>query len=291
MIPRFVHDLLGSPPRRGDGLNLWLFRCARVLHAFRSPAEIENLLTAAVGGESVRPGEIRRAVERSAPCAWVPGSPERVSRPSAWPAVDTAARERVVSAGWGLVDLWEASPRRLDSDALMTEEVIDALFPGNPLLCGGWSSSSFATRRREDWRGQLSDLQLIVPSAMCAEFGKTREGKRSAHTLENTGPRQYLVIEQDSGDADEQAGVLLHLAERAPLVLAVHSGSKSVHGWFRCGGKCDAELLPFMRYAVSLGADRATWTRSQFVRMPDGLRDNGKRQRVFFFNPEGGLPC
>ena len=51
-----------------------------------------------------------------------------------------------------------------------------------------------------------------------------------------------------------------------------------------------------MRYAVSLGADRATWTRSQFVRMPDGLRSKGgiredgtreedKRQTVYFFNP------
>ena len=38
--------------------------------------------------------------------------------------------------------------------------------------------------------------------------------------------------------------------------------------------------------AVSLGADRATWTRSQFVRMPDGTRDNGNRQAVYFFNPE-----
>jgi hypothetical protein len=40
-----------------------------------------------------------------------------------------------------------------------------------------------------------------------------------------------------------------------------------------------------MQYAVSLGADRATWTRSQFVRMPDGARGNGERQTVFFFNP------
>ncbi len=39
-----------------------------------------------------------------------------------------------------------------------------------------------------------------------------------------------------------------------------------------------------MRYAVSLGADPATWTRSQFVRLPGGVRDNGKRQPVLFFN-------
>jgi hypothetical protein len=40
----------------------------------------------------------------------------------------------------------------------------------------------------------------------------------------------------------------------------------------------------FFRYAVSLGADRATWTRCQFVRMPDGARDNGSRQTVFYLN-------
>jgi hypothetical protein len=41
-----------------------------------------------------------------------------------------------------------------------------------------------------------------------------------------------------------------------------------------------------MNYAVSLGADSATWTRSQFVRMPDGMREGGARQMVYFFNPE-----
>lgn len=40
-----------------------------------------------------------------------------------------------------------------------------------------------------------------------------------------------------------------------------------------------------MRYAVSLGADHATWTRSQFVRLPDGTRDNGHRQAVYYFAP------
>ena len=31
---------------------------------------------------------------------------------------------------------------------------------------------------------------------------------------------------------DEQSAVLIHLAKRAPLALAVHSGSKWIHGWF-----------------------------------------------------------
>ena len=108
--------------------------------------------------------------------------------------------------------------------------------------------------------------------------GRTQDGKESEHTLENTGPRRFLVIEQDRARLMNRRRFLLHLAERAPLALAVHSGSKSLHGWFFCQGQSEERLRAFMRYAVTLGADRATWTRSQFVRMPDGTRDNGSRQ-------------
>ena len=121
---------------------------------------------------------------------------------------------------------------------------------------------------------------------MTAVTGRTQDGKESEHTLENTGPRRFLVIEQDQGTIDEQAAILLHLAERAPMALAVHSGSKSLHGWFYCHGQPEERLRSFMRSPVTLGADRTTWTRSQFVRMPDGTREGGNRQTVYFFNPE-----
>jgi hypothetical protein len=114
----------------------------------------------------------------------------------------------------------------------------------------------------------------------------TKANKQSAHTLDNTGPRRFLVIEFDEGTMDGHAAVLWHLAKREPLVLAVHSGGKSLHGWFFIEGREERTLSEFMHYAVSLGADPATWTKSQFVRMPDGRRDNGKRQRVIYFNPE-----
>jgi hypothetical protein len=68
------------------------------------------------------------------------------------------------------------------------------------------------------------------PSPMTARTGRTQESKQSAHTLESTGSRRFLVIEQDKGTLDDQAAVLLHLAARAPLALGVHSGSKSIHG-------------------------------------------------------------
>jgi hypothetical protein len=85
---------------------------------------------------------------------------------------------------------------------------------------------------------------------------------------------------------DDHAALLWHLALKAPLAMVVHSGSKSLHGWFFCAGQPEERLRQVMRYCVSLGADRATWTRSQFVRMPDGTREGGKRQVVYYFNPE-----
>jgi hypothetical protein len=285
-LPQFVRDLLASPPQRGGGLNLWFYRVARVLHPYRDSAEIIELLRAPTAGEPVKSGEIERAVERSKATAWKPGQPF-LSRPStpAWPPINVEQYQAINRDGGGLVDLWEVSPVRFEDNTAHTEALIDRIFPGNPFLCCGKSNSDFDTKPREDWRGELSKLQLIVPSPMSAATGKTKDGRESKHTLENTGPRRFLVIEQDKGTTDEQASILLHLAERAPLALAVHSGSKSIHGWLHCLGQSEEKLRSFMRYAVSLGADTATWTRSQFVRMPDGVRENGKRQVVYFFNP------
>jgi hypothetical protein len=163
---------------------------------------------------------------------------------------------------------------------------VNKLFPGDSLLCVGQSDSDFDTLARKTWRGKLASKQLIVPSPMKARLGRRKkDGKLSAHTLDNTGDRRFLVCEFDTGTTDEHAALLLHLASRAPLVLAVHSGGKSLHGWFYCAGQPEEKLRRFMEYAVTLGADPATWSRCQFCRMPDGTRSNGNRQTVFFFNP------
>ena len=286
-LPQFIRDMLSSPPRRGEGLNLWFFRVARVMHPYRTREEIIETLRATTAGEPVKPGEIERAVDRSAVFAWRPGQPVAAPPASIWPNVNREQREAVIAAtGTELVDLWEMSPVRFEDSASYCEEIIDALFPGNLLLCAGKSNAVFATRSREEWRGELNAQQFIVPSPMTARTGRTQEDRVSEHTLDNTGPRRFLVIEQDTGTVDEQAAILIHLADLAPMALTVHSGSKSLHGWFYCQGQSEERLRVFMRHAVTLGADRATWTRSQFVRMPDGVREGGNRQVVYFFNPE-----
>lgn len=283
-LPQFVRDLLASPPRRGDGLHNWLFRTARVLHAFRTREEIIEILRSATYGEPVSLKEIIEAVDNSAAVAWKPGEVFQQTRISTWPALDQEKRQAIIAGRAGLSELLGERP--FSDEAAHTEEIIDALFPGNPLLCCGASSREFATRPRSEWRDKLAKLQLIVPSPMSAKFGVTKSGKKSQHALSNTGPRRFLVIEQDSGTLDEQAAILAHLAKKAPLAMVVHSGGKSLHGWFFSEGRSEESLRHFMNGAVSIGADSATWSPLQFVRMPDGIRDTGARQAVLYFNAE-----
>jgi hypothetical protein len=288
LLPQFLRDLLASPPRHGEGVHLWLFRVARQLHHYyQDKSELANLLTAAVAGcgRSVSRREIEDAVRGSAQCAWQPGA-RNVSATLAapWPKSNLKQIEAITHDGGGLADLWEVSPIRIEDNVAHTEAVIDHLFPDNSLLCCGASQSSFDTKPRADWHGQLSKLQFIVPSPMTAVTGLSKAGRPSKHTLANTGPRRFLICEFDQGKPDAHAAVLLHLGQYAPLVCAVHSGGKSLHGWFFVANQPDTKVERFFRYAVSLGADRATWTRSQFVRMPDGTRDNGRRQTVYFLN-------
>ena len=142
---------------------------------------------------------------------------------------------------------------------------------------------------------------------MTKETGTTTDGKESQRCLDNTGEREFVVIEFDISEKgnwapyvrdwrsrgittiDANVALILELATkglpRMPLALAVHSGGKSMHAWLPCVGLEEEQVRPFMARAVKLGADKATWTRCQLVRMPNGIRDNGNLQQVHYFAP------
>ncbi len=287
-LPQWARDILAAAPNRGEGLNRWFLKAAIALRRCeRGEQDIQAVLEVATADQPVRHGEIERAVHRSA--EYMSNRPAPTPRRTGSTDDETLRRKVIQQAdGVDVVDLWERSPYRLTDDGPDAEEIVDLLFPGDPLLCCAATLPTAHTAPRSWWRGKLADLQFIVPSAMSATTGLTQDGRTSARCLANTGPRKYLVVEQDTGTADEQAAVLLHLAERGPMVLAVTSGNKSLHGWFACRDAGDAKVRAFFNYAVMLGADPTTWTPCQMVRMPEGRRDNGARQAVLFLH-EGAL--
>ncbi len=293
-LPQFLQELISCPPKTGEGVHYWLFKVARHLHHHQSSEDMFELLSACVEacGRYVPVSEIRAAIKDAEKCAWQPGSAQAGSKVAKWPEVNKQARQDIINAVScaSLDGLRDSSPGPC-SEGGDAEHSIDMLFPGNPLLCIGIDKSSFETALRESFRGRLSDKSLIVPSPMSSLTGSRKsDGGQSAHTLENTGPRRYLVTEFDSGTADEQAAIISHLRQYGPLIMVVSSGGKSLHAWWKCEGVPDAELIKFMRYAVLLGADHMTWTRSQFVRLPGGWRaDKQRRQEVLYFDPASGM--
>ncbi len=213
---------------------------------------------------------------------------------SKWPSIDEHALSELRGSGWTLETLEELSP--LPSEDLDAIDFVRALLPGNPFICVAVENTDASTRRIEILGESLNSQQLIVPNPMTGFRGKTKSGRPAIRSLENTGDRTYLVIECDFEEdhlegmspQDLGAAVLIQLSHYAPLAMAVHSGNESIHGWFRCSGEDEGHLRRFMNYAVSLGADRMTWTKCQFVRMPNGLRRPEEiRQTVHFWNPDG----
>jgi hypothetical protein len=260
------------------------------MHAHYPAAQIVSMLEERTKhcGRHVPRREVVAAVQDALETAWQP-SGSNVSTRSApkWPEPNREQIEAITKDGPTLGGLSELSPfpmKQGESES-WAEWILEYLFPGNPLLCCGLHNYEFDTKPLEQWRGELHRQQLIVPSAMSAITGLTKDGKESKHTLNNTGPRRFLIVEFDKGTFDQHAALLWHLSRFAPLAMAVHSGSKSLHGWFYVQGRTDDNLTKLFRYAVSLGADYRLWTKSQFCRMPDGTRDNGKIQRAHYFNP------
>jgi hypothetical protein len=288
-------QILKPCPAPGEGVHTpWLFYAAcRLVEAGLSDEQAEAEIASRMT-RNPRRNEITDAL-RSA-------RGERRRSTPRWSPVNPVAIAEIVKAGRTLTELVSRSPESVQfAPQSRAEMFIDALFPGNPLLCVG-TSKHFYTDTRETFRGHLHAGSLVVPSPMSSQRGRTKQGKLSYHSEANTAARRFLVVEFDRGTLNQQAALLWHLARFAPLALVVFSGSKSCHGWFFCEGQPEDKLQRFFDYAVSLGADSRTWSRCQFVRMPDGMRYDGKtgdalklagienvpsgRQAVLYFDSE-----
>ena len=290
-LPDFLKDLIACPPKHGEGVHQWLFKISRQLHAHRDENSIFNLLTAATSdcGRYVGEKEIRDAIESSRTCAWMPTGSRKTTTPKPrpkWPTVVTETIKAIVDEEPNAqLKLQRASPVTISTENHDAECILERLFPGNPLVCvaSGVKKSIVAPRQQLP---PLGDFTHIVPSPMSKEKGVNQKGKPSDRCIDNTGRRTYLIAEFDQGTHDEQSALILHLATLAPLAIVVDSGGKSLHSWFHCANQNEEQIRKFFSYAVSLGADRATWTKCQLVRMPMVARpDTGRMQRVLFFNP------
>src|SRR6266481_3020088 len=139
-IPPWLEDELANCPKAGDGVHRWLFRMARHLHWHMGPESILTLLRAKINacGRGVGDDEIINAINDSTRVQWRPGdgtSDGYASQPRKpkWPAPNYFKIQALVHKGLRLADLVERSPIRFDDERPHTEEIIDVIFPEDPL--------------------------------------------------------------------------------------------------------------------------------------------------------------
>lgn len=232
-------------------------------------------------GRKFQPGEVEDAVGKVYAAARKDRQGHNREALSSWNSELTRGIHEDIGATTS--DLGNFSPVSLEE--MISDDFIERLFPGTPLLCCGWTAAEFVTKSINQWWQEFQTTQFIVPTIMLAPKGMTQGGKESWHTKQNTGPRLYVVVEFDEPPSEQHPSLVLHLSQFAPLTMALSSGGKSLHAWYK--GGTEREMSRFFRYAAQCGADPALWRNSsQFVRTPMGTRDNGNLQKVLYFNPE-----
>jgi len=232
----------------------------------------------------LQPREAEDAVEKAYNAKLDPSVKfERPPELPAWNATETARLHRDTKAT--AQHLIDASPEQ-DLESFHPRGILERLFPDPAgLLCIGESAFSFLTAPLADHRN-LRSKQFITPAFMLATYGETQGGKLSMHAKSNTGPRRFIVCDFDEPPPEQHPAIIMHLAKFRPLTMALSSGGKGFHAWFPTTTSIEDDRL-FWRLCIGLGADPALFrNHSQFVRMPNGTRDNGNRQSVVYLNPE-----
>ena len=278
MPPYILARLLAPPEKHQSPKELYRDACVMKRLQF-SPWEMEQVLRARFGQyyRSITDREFEQAIKNADGSATGPRAPR-------WPKPNAKLIATVLRGAGGLERLRQLSPIS-NPETWNSSAIIDRLFSQDDLLCFAHDKYNAVTELRSWFSGKEQDMPLMVPNPMRAKTGMTKAGRLSAHSLDNTGPRVTQVVEFDTGTFDEQAKLILDIqSKKVALRMVVFSGSKSLHAWYDVRGWSVREWRKLCRYAAALGADTATFTRSQFVRTPNAHRETGQIQMVEYLS-------
>ena len=211
------------------------------------------------------------------------GSPNFGQKALNWPKPDSSFLGKIIHETKPCFDAGSDT-------GLEAQQVLPKLYGKDELICMGLDESRPLIGPLLQILGDAQSQQFIVVNPMKGDFGVNRRGMPSQRCQNNTGPRRYIVAEFDDPNLSKnnQAAVATMLRKVAPLVLAVDSGGKSIHAWYRVSHLGAKDQARFFAFACLLGADPTRWDPCGWLRMPGGLRCSkgvrSIRQRILFFD-------
>jgi hypothetical protein len=322
-LPKFARDLLSCCPSAGGGVHNWLFRAAKVLHAFYpNKDEMFRLLASASEGcgRHIPDEEIWDAIQNSESYAWKPTGQRRGVLVGKRRLLHTAGTIQIkklgfnpfvlarVAAKLGGVDAeWMAAHSPVHPENQTPSSFLHALYePGENIVvfdvfksqgqhlwtCLETSSStceleSFTTGKPNGaWY-----LTNPVDGSYKPNGRKKRDGTGmlSRRSEPNVTSWRYLVLESDHANP---AHWLAALAQMPLRIAAIYSsGGKSIHALVRVDAASKQhwdELRDAMKPGlVTLGADPAALSAVRLSRLPGCQRPGSSdKDGVYRLYPE-----
>ena len=287
-------DRLAAAPQAG-GTHAWLAQVASGVSHVLTPdkcfAFLRRCCDVHVAHRSVPDREIEAAVELAYGDhgAGAGGAVNYGRQAIEWPEANADVIKRLLETADPVFD-------GTTSTGLKPADVLPLLFRPGELVCTGVESERAVVRPVEAAVMDADGLQFICVNPMRGSMAMNNAGRPSVRCQNNVMLRRYLVAEFDDASLGKrgQAQLATALAEKAPLVMAVDSGGKSVHAWFYVEGMARQDQARFFAVACLLGADATRWDICGWLRMPGGTRvkadGSHARQRILYFNPGALTP-
>ena len=302
MTARYQNALNQIPPP-GQGCHTSLLSVANHgLFAGVDPEVLFNDIKSAIppGTRRVPDREIRDAINKALADhhqgGFIP-KPRPVSLVKDGPA---AFRQLIAGAEIKtLADLWESSPVRLLDDpqgdpVLLLRSLFaddDLVFVGERHQPGVLGDS---IRRAEDWiayfRAGGKPFPHILMNPLSGRPMPTQSGNAMTYRGNNNiAAYRYALVEFDGAEIEDQVGFFTTL--KLPVVVLIHSGRRSIHGWVdiqklapvSTSEEWATEIKDrlYGKWLVHLGVDSACSNPARLSRLPGFLRD-GQYQKILW---------
>ena len=189
------------------------------------------------------------------------------------------------------------------------EDLLPMLFSKGDLICATGDTTKgipkLFTLEEITERSDLRERYFISPSTYRTKEGVKIDGNdyHSTRCDANAKGCRWMILECDLPEElqrDQFNTFAFQMAKFAPLVMAVDSGGKSVHYWFKLPVKKRSAVKQFWDIAQRYGADRrlnkfGDTTPSVWVRMPNAKaqpvsegKEPRRSQTVLYFDPDAG---
>ena len=286
-------DLIPPCPPGGEGCHNWMYGAACTLAA---NGYDDNAISAFIAGNLKRPPQPQEIENTLRKVRSLEGGDTPPSPSCSFKRAYDQEKFAALTAEGPMEEDDFAATSPVDVSTVTTTGFLHALYPDRQVVL----FNKYESQGQIVWQERVSDEAVrltlgrnkdgawFLVNPVTGKFATRADGTKTMRSEVNLTSYEYGLVESDVADT----GLWLRLLTKLDLpgVAVTSSGNRSVHTIVRVGAADKAGWIEKMSeiadVVVPLGADPAAITAVRLSRLPGITRgDNGKQQRLLWFNP------